>query len=88
MEGPVVERADGGRRPEKRHDAVADECPEDQEVVALVGVPRPAARQVHEAECGGDSEQDDEAETLPADVLGGRGRAAPCRHRAPQTGSG
>ena len=49
--------ADRRRRAQKRHDAIADERPEDQHVVTLVAVPCPARGEVRQAQERREKEQ-------------------------------
>ena len=48
--GAVVDVADRGRRAQKRHDAIANERPQDEHVVTLVAVPCPARGEVRQAQ--------------------------------------
>ena len=59
VDGAVVDVADRGRRAEQRHDAVADQRAQREHVVALVGIPRAARREVGQAEERGEQEETD-----------------------------
>ena len=69
-----MEVADRGRWPEQRDDPVLDQGPQDEHVVALVGIPRAPGREVREAHEARQDEQHDQRD--------------PVRHRAraPQRG--
>ena len=62
VEDAVVEVADRGRRTEQRHLAPLDEVAQDEHVVALVGVPGAAGREVDEAEERGHRDDPGDAE--------------------------
>ena len=66
VERAVVDVADRRRRAEQRDDPVADEGPEHEHVVALVGVPRAARRQVRQTQDRRDDQQADRDEGQPA----------------------
>ena len=72
--GAVVDITDRGRRTQQRHDPVLDQRPQHQHVVALVAVPRPACREVREAQQGRqDEEPEQDEEVAPARSAADRG---------------
>ncbi len=61
-----MEGADGGRRAEERQRAVADQAKQDEHVVALIGVPRPATGQRPEPEDRRQDQHGSQADQLGA----------------------
>ena len=62
--GAVVDVADRGGRTEERDHAIADEGPQDEHVVALVGVPRPTGREAGETGQRGEDQEQGERESI------------------------
>ena len=86
VEDAVVKVADRRRWAEKRQLAPGDERPQNEHVVALVRVPRPASRQVDEPKRRGQQQQAREDE--PVEVPLGDRSAKASEHRSAQARAG
>ncbi len=90
----VMDVAEGGRRAEQRHDAVADHRPKHEHVVSLVAVPGAACRQGGQPQESGEGEEAKRDQRAPESVGNPRGNPGghsptladgPVRLRLPRT---